>query len=289
MAVEILKYISYLENKFWSKVKIINDENSCWEWIREKDKWGYGVIHIYKGTKRIRRISASRACWIIQNKKEPGPGMVVCHKCDNRACVRPNHLFLGTFKDNMQDCVKKGRLTIKNRKSQKNRIYTNNLPVEERFLLKVEKTNECWVWKAGKDKNGYGIFRFNGRNRPAHRVSYELFVNTIPSEMIICHKCDNKLCVRPDHLFLGTNKTNSIDCSNKKRNIAQTNPEKVPKGEKHGNAKLTKEIVLNVLKEYEDSKSKKIIMNKFGLKIYTINNILGGRTWNSVTNIKRKL
>ena len=61
----ILNYLDYLEKKFWAKVNVINDDNSCWEWTKEKDKWGYGVINIYEGTKKI------KITFIIRLKERP--------------------------------------------------------------------------------------------------------------------------------------------------------------------------------------------------------------------------
>lgn len=91
-----------LEEKFWRRVK---KTNTCWEWIGCKDTGGYGQfwnIHLQKLQK------ASRIIWVIQNGEIPN-GLFVLHKCDNRICVNPNHLFLGTAKDNIQDMLKKGR------------------------------------------------------------------------------------------------------------------------------------------------------------------------------------
>ena len=137
----ILNYLDYLEKKFWAKVNVINDDNSCWEWTKEKDKWGYGVINIYEGTKKIKRISASKASWIINNKKDVPTGHVICHKCDNRACVRLDHLFLGTYKDNMQDCKNKGRLSLCEKKEKI--LIKDMIMIKTDFYLKSKnnKTN----------------------------------------------------------------------------------------------------------------------------------------------------
>lgn len=285
MQSEILQHINYIEKKFWNKVNVIDDENSCWEWLKEKDKWGYGVVHIYQKSKRIKRISASKASWIIKNKQEITDGLVVCHKCDNRKCVRPDHLFLGTHKDNMQDCKNKGRLS-KNKKTR-NLPYKKYKDDNERFLCKIIKQkNECWEWISSKDKSGYGVFLYKKKVKPAHRVSWQLFVGEIPEEKIICHKCDNRLCVNPNHLFIGTNKDNAVDCYNKKRNISQTNPEKTPKGELHGNAKLSNKIILEIINDYKNI-SLDEISKKYKITKNYINNIIKGKIWTSVTKIAK--
>jgi len=82
----------------------------------------------------------------------------------------------------------------------------------DRFWSYVSNTNSgCWRWCGGTFGNGYGQFRWGHRKVKAHRVSYSLFYGPIPDGKIICHHCDNKLCVNPNHLFLGTHKDNTED------------------------------------------------------------------------------
>jgi len=272
-----------MNSKFSSKFEI--KENGCWEWTKEKDQWGYGVLHIYQGKKRIKRISASKASWILKNEKEIPQNMLVCHHCDNRLCVNPDHLFLGTCKDNMQDCKNKDRL-FKGNKSRKH-IYKKYDKVEDRFLSKIEKKNNaCWEWTSSRDKSGYGVFLYEGKVKFAHRISWILFVGEIGNK-IICHKCDNRLCVNPQHLFIGTHKENAIDCSSKKRNIAQTNPEKIPKGENHGNSKLKNTIVLEIV-EKSSTMTLEEVSQFYNLKKEYIRKILRGDIWSSVTLIHKR-
>lgn len=92
-----------LEKRFWSRV-LKTDE--CWVWQGTVDRDGYG--HIKHNGKNVR---SHRVAYILQIG-EITDGLFVCHHCDNPACVRPDHLFLGTCSDNMKDCTRKGRNTF---------------------------------------------------------------------------------------------------------------------------------------------------------------------------------
>lgn len=81
-------------------------ECGCWIWTSRGHR--YGQIRLYAGYKKSRVIIASRAAWIVKNGPVP-EGMLVCHKCDTPRCVNPDHLFLGTMKDNCADMLRKGR------------------------------------------------------------------------------------------------------------------------------------------------------------------------------------
>lgn len=90
---------------FWEKV-LINDGASCWIWTGVKNIAGYGYVDQYK-RHNVPRM-AHRISYHLTNGPIPD-GLLVLHKCDNPSCVNPSHLFLGTQKDNMRDCVEKGR------------------------------------------------------------------------------------------------------------------------------------------------------------------------------------
>lgn len=89
----------------------------------------------------------------------------------------------------------------------------------DRFMEKVipEPNSGCWLWDANTDRDGYGHFKVNGIQHRAHRVSFKVFCEEIPDGMLVCHKCDVRLCVNPNHMFLGTDKDNAQDKIKKNR------------------------------------------------------------------------
>jgi len=88
---------------------------------------------------------------------------------------------------------------------------------KESFEAKIEKTETCWNWLGSVNNSGYGFIRWHGERYGVHRLSYELFIGNIPDGLFALHKCDNRKCVNPDHLWLGTQSDNLKDMYNKGR------------------------------------------------------------------------
>lgn len=105
------------------------------------------------------------------------------------------------------------------------------------FWARVDRQEGCWLWTGHvHPESGYGSYSFGGRGYRAHRLSLQLHGTETPSGLDVCHRCDNRRCVNPDHLYVGTRKQNMADCTERGRHNK-------PRGEGHWCAKLSADEV----------------------------------------------
>lgn len=133
----------------------------------------------------------------------------------------------------------------------------------------------CWYWTGAIYKNGYGQIGFNRKHQTVHRLSYELHKGKIPKHLCVLHSCDNRLCVNPDHLSLGTHKENTKDMIKKGRKPLFL-------GENASASKLRNEDVLNIRASYIGGESMISLAKKYGVRYQSIGAIIYRRTWKHI-------
>lgn len=125
----------------------------------------------------------------------------------------------------------------------------------------------CWPWLGAGKGNGYGNIRVKDKNISAHRRAYQLFCGDTPDDLDVCHTCDNRWCVNPDHLFLGTRKENMEDCKIKGRTDGGSR--------KH----LTEKEVQEIRRLEISGLSRRKISISTGLSYGRVSNIVAGRAY----------
>lgn len=137
----------------------------------------------------------------------------------------------------------------------------------------------CWEWKGTDNSNGYGRFSYEGRHHLAHRFSYEMFFGPIPERMNVCHRCDNRKCVNPEHLWLGTQSANLTDAVAKGR---MSPPD--TRAHRNGNTTLTWEKVRAIREMTKRGVRRFHIAKLFDVSPSTVSNVANGATWKEETH-----
>lgn len=143
------------------------------------------------------------------------------------------------------------------------KLYKSN--PEYRILKNISVAESgCWEWNTNIQKNGYAKTSYKRKSIHCHRLSHIIFLGEIPIGMDVCHKCDNRRCVNPKHLFLGTRKENMQDAVSKNRQA---------KGFTLPHTKLSKEDITEIINLKASGISTKDISVKFNICVQYVNQI----------------
>lgn len=166
-------------------------------------------------------------------------------------------------------------------------------PIAERLLSKASTPLDgCWEWTASLDSQGRAFLMVGSKSdgtrtsARAARLSYEEFVGPIPDGMCVLHRCDNPKCIRPGHLFLGTQADNVADMVAKGRQASGEShgwfrhPDRVPRGERNGRSKLSHPKAREIRHRYASGGvSQRALAGEYGVTLRAIQQVLSGKTW----------
>jgi hypothetical protein len=225
--------------RFWSKVDT-DVEGGCWIWHGTCNSKGYGYFWVDGQQKQARRLSYELMGGILAPQQE------LKEVCGNKLCVNPTHLMHS---------------------------------IEDRFWNKVAKQpSGCWNWRGSIGDKGYGQFRIiKSKQVIAHRFSFELANGPIPAGLLVCHTCDNRRCVNPAHLFLGTYKDNTQDMMRKGR---ESGPP-ICFGNKNA-ARLTPADVIQIRQLHSAGHSQVRLALDYGVSGGCISLIVRRETWRNI-------
>lgn len=222
----------------------VDSVTGCWIWSGKLNNSlpNRPVISFEKKIEDKRVVETFTVHKFLYEEKNGPSCRYIDNMCGNGRCVNPEHHQSRTF--------------------------------EIRFWDNVEKPDGdggCWLWSGPASKNGYGVITVGHQAFAVHRVSWEKHNNEkVPSGLMVCHKCNVKLCINPDHLYIGTHNDNMRDMSNSN----------VLKGDKNPKALLSENDVREIKQHIRERRIVyRNLAKMYGVSRQAIQDIASGRTW----------
>lgn len=168
-------------------------------------------------------------------------------------------------------------MTIRRRKNESDTELAARVDIaaRQRFAASLRKRGSCVEWAKSTTTTGYGKFSLHaGGWMLAHRAAYEMHVGSIPDGMVVCHRCDNPRCVRPEHLFVGTMADNQQDMAQKGRST---------RGEKNPMARLTEADVREIRNKHAAGVKRDDLCAQWGVSLGCVSGVVDGINWRHVS------
>ena len=222
---------------YWRQVSK-SEPDKCWPWTGGTISSGYGAIKLNQVNWLVHKLA-----WTLLK----GPiekGLWLYNDCGCKLCCNPAHMHVGQPEENI----------------------TRDMNTVDDFWKFVEKKgdDDCWEWLGCIKPNGYGQINYCGKNWNAQRLSWYLHFGEIRRGRYVCHHCDNKRCVNPKHLFVGTAQDNMDDCIRKGRKATI----------------LTEEQVKSIREDYDLGRfTQAELASKFAISSGNISRIVNRKIW----------
>lgn len=152
----------------------------------------------------------------------------------------------------------------------------------QKFFARLVPEKDCLVWVGTRYRSGHGSVGFLNRLYRTHRVAWVLAYGTIPGGVMVCHRCDNPPCCKPEHLFLGSALDNARDAKTKGRMVVGLRNPNRPRGEASGRAKLTTEQIRAIRAEKTAGASLGELSGKYGVSKANLSSIVRRQTWGHI-------
>lgn len=291
---------------YWQRADRAAGPGGCWPWRGARCSRGYGYFRAGGKNWRAHRVAYEAAFGPLPS------GVVVRHACENRACVNPAHLVPGSQAENVADTIRNGSAWWQRGQHSgdlRERVFPVPLaapgaqavrlapdrprrprrpprrPIRPRRretlldrmqqrLPPLDPVTGCRTWTGATDGAGYGLIKERGRWLRAHRVAWILARGAIPAGLCVLHRCDNRRCVNPAHLFIGTRADNSADMAAKGRGRRGGRPD-----DWVTTPKLTPNDVAAIRDRYRVGARQTALAEEFGVSVSAISRAVRGDTW----------